>query len=88
MTDNQWDHYFQVTNTLTQILITFHRGRRYCTTNLYAKMSSISSRRGFLGLCSLFSFRSSAVVRELEGCLARCWFFTTAVSTRDEGPGV
>jgi hypothetical protein len=50
-------------------------------------MSSISSRRGFLGLWSFFSFRSSAVVRELEGCLARFWFFTTAVTTRDEGPG-
>jgi hypothetical protein len=50
-------------------------------------MSSISSRRGFLGLWTLFSFRSSAVVRELEGCLARFWFFTTTVTTLDEGPG-
>jgi len=50
-------------------------------------MSSISSRCDFLVLWTLFSFRSSAVVRELEGCLTRFWFFTTTeVTTRDEGP--
>jgi hypothetical protein len=57
----------------------------YCTgQNLYAKISSISSRRDFFALLGLFSFRSSeAVVREFEGGLMRFWFFTTA--TRREG---
>jgi len=50
-------------------------------------MSSISSRWCFFDLWNLFSFRSSAVVRELEGCLARFWFFTTAVVTREERRG-
>jgi hypothetical protein len=78
---------------LSQILIVFHSPNRwmvlYCTVTYYEKMSSISSRGGFLVLWALFSFRSSAVVRELEGCLARVWFFTTTeVTTRDEeGPG-